>query len=40
MTAWFGRVFAWVFFRLVGPEIANDPAQAVALHPVFELRPA
>ena len=37
---WFGRAFARVFFRLVGPEIANDPERAAALHPVFELRPA
>jgi deazaflavin-dependent oxidoreductase (nitroreductase family) len=34
---WFGRAFAKVFFRLVGPELANDPERAAALHPVFEL---
>jgi len=37
---WFGRAFVRVFFRLVGPELANDPERAAALHPVFELRPA
>jgi len=37
---WFGRAFAKVFFRLVGPELANDPPRAAALHPVFELRTA
>ena len=35
---WFGRAFAKVFFRIVGPELANDPVRAAALHPVFELR--
>jgi deazaflavin-dependent oxidoreductase (nitroreductase family) len=34
---WFGRAFARVFFRMVGPELANDPERAAALHPVFEL---
>lgn len=40
---WYGRVFARIFFRLVGPELANDPERAADLHPVFELegrRPA
>jgi deazaflavin-dependent oxidoreductase (nitroreductase family) len=37
---WFGRAFARIFFRMVGPELANDPARAAVLHPVFELRPA
>ncbi len=35
---WFGRAFAKVFFRLIGPELADDPERAAALHPVFELR--
>jgi len=35
---WFGRAFAKVFFRMVGPELADDPERAAALHPVFELR--
>lgn len=37
---WVGRAFARIFFRIVGPELANDPERAAALHPVFELRPA
>jgi len=37
---WFGRAFAKVFFRMVGPELASDPELAAALHPVFEMRPA
>jgi deazaflavin-dependent oxidoreductase (nitroreductase family) len=36
---WLGRAFARVFFRIVGPELADDPERAAALHPVFELRP-
>lgn len=35
---WFGRAFAKVFFRLIGPELADDPERAATLHPVFELR--
>ena len=34
---WFGRLFAKVFFGLIGPELINDPAQAAAGHPVFVL---
>lgn len=35
-----GRLFAKVFFRIVGPEITRDPVAAAARHPIFELRPA
>lgn len=34
---WFGRAFARLLFGLVGPEVLNDPAQAAANRPVFEL---
>jgi len=36
---WFGRVFARVFFSVVGPELRDDPVRAAELHPVFELTP-
>ena len=32
-----GRLFARILFRLVGPEVLNNPTRAAALHPVFEL---
>jgi deazaflavin-dependent oxidoreductase (nitroreductase family) len=34
---WFGRAFARVLFGLAAPEILDDPDQAAAKHPVFEL---
>jgi hypothetical protein len=34
----FGRLFARVFFRIVGPELITDPDRAAATRPVFELR--
>ena len=34
---WFGRLFAAVFLRLVGPELLNDPEQAAVTRPVFEI---
>ena len=37
---WFGRLFAKVFFGLIGPELAGNPQQAAARHPVFLLEPA
>ena len=37
---WFGRAFARIFFRIVGPELRDDPQRAADLHPVFELTPA
>jgi deazaflavin-dependent oxidoreductase (nitroreductase family) len=35
---WFGRVFARILFRLVGPELLGDPERAAATRPVFELK--
>ncbi len=35
---WVGRLFARVFFGIVGPELLNDPDRAAATRPVFELR--
>jgi deazaflavin-dependent oxidoreductase (nitroreductase family) len=35
---WFGRLFARVFFRIVGRELLTDPDRAAATRPVFELR--
>ena len=37
---WFGRLFASVFFRLIGPELTTDPNRAAARHPVFVLERA
>jgi deazaflavin-dependent oxidoreductase (nitroreductase family) len=37
---WFGRLFGRVLFRLVGPEILEDPERAAATRPVFELTSA
>jgi deazaflavin-dependent oxidoreductase (nitroreductase family) len=34
---WFGRVFGRFLFRLVGPEILDDPERAALTRPVFEL---
>lgn len=35
---WFGRLFAKLLFRLVGPEVLADPRRAATTRPVFELR--
>jgi deazaflavin-dependent oxidoreductase (nitroreductase family) len=35
-----GQLFARVFFAIVAPDIARDPARAAATHPVFELHPS
>jgi deazaflavin-dependent oxidoreductase (nitroreductase family) len=32
-----GRFFIRLLFKMAGPEVLNDPAQAAARHPVFEL---
>ena len=34
---WFGRLFAAVFLRLVGPELLSDPERAAVTRPVFEI---
>ena len=34
---WFGRRFAAIFLRLVGPELLTDPERAAITRPVFEI---
>lgn len=34
---WFGRRFVKLLFTVAGPEVLNDPVEAAAGHPVFEL---
>ncbi len=34
---WFGRRFVELLFTVAGPEVLNDPVEAAAGHPVFEL---